>query len=134
MLSKIKSSAVILFLTCATLMMQPAAAASIKWLPYGAGAFRLAKASGKQLFIFGMFDSCRWCHKMQTTTFTDETLVKLINSKYVPVKLHVDVDIVTADRYQIIGVPTILILNSNGGVVSKMEGYKTADEMISELN
>lgn len=134
MISKIKSLAVIiLFFTSITLMLQPASAASIKWQPYGSNAFRQAKASGKQILVFGMYDSCPWCHKMQATTFRDNTLINLINSKYVPVKLHADIDTDTADKYQIIGVPTILILNSNGGVVSRTQGYQTADEMISAL-
>ncbi len=134
MISKIKSFAVIiLFFTSITLMLQPASAASIKWQPYGSGAFTLAKASGKKIFVFGMFDSCPWCHKMQSTTFTNATVVNLINSKYVPVKLHADIDTNTADKYGVVVVPTILILNSNGGVISKTEGYQTADEMISAL-
>ena len=134
MLSKFKAvTAAMLFLACTTLVLQPASAASINWVPYGPAAFKQAKASGKKLYVFGMLDSCHWCHKMQTTTFRDQALVTLINKKYVPVKLHVDVDTNTADQYQIMGVPTILILNSNGGVVRTLAGYKTADEMISAL-
>lgn len=133
MLSTIKSFAAIILFACATLVVTPASAASINWMPFGSAAFKQSKESGKPVYVFGMSETCPWCHKMQTMTFTDQALIKLINSKFVPVKLDVDANPEIANRYGIIGIPTILILNSRGGVSSTIEGYKTASEMISAL-
>ena len=38
-----------------------------------------------------------------------------------------------AAKYQVMGTPTCVILDSNGKVISKMEGYRTSDEVLNEI-
>jgi len=83
--------------------------------------------------LFAMSDTCPWCHKMSATTFSDETVVKLVNEHYYPVILHVNQDEASADKYQLDGVPTMIFFDLNGKIINSFSGYEDPQEMTRHL-
>src|SRR3990167_463500 len=82
------------------------AMAAINWQPFN-GAFAKAKAQHKLVLIYGKSESCHWCNRMNSESFSDSQIVSVINKKYIPVKVDVVNNSSLADSYNIYGTPTI---------------------------
>ena len=42
---------------------------------------------------------CHWCHVMEKTTYSDPEVIKLLDAKYLPVKVDQDANPDLANRY-----------------------------------
>lgn len=68
----------------------------IHWMAWGDKAFRKAKEEGKLIFLSIGYSTCHWCHVMEHESFEDEGVAKLMNEKFVSIKVdreempHVD--------------------------------------------
>ncbi len=59
----------------------------VAWQDWGPAAVELARKEGKLLFISSGYFSCHWCHVMQRESYQDERIARLLNNRFVPVKL-----------------------------------------------
>lgn len=59
----------------------------VDWYPWGEEAFSKAKAEGKPIFLSIGYSSCHWCHVMKRESFEDEETAKILNEKFIPIKL-----------------------------------------------
>ena len=59
----------------------------VHWMPYGKKAFELAKEQNKPVFISIGYSSCHWCHVMAHESFENEEIAKLINEKFISIKV-----------------------------------------------
>lgn len=105
-----------------------------------AGSFEHAKLKagneGKLFFVEFYADWCTPCKWMDKTTFKNEAVINQLNSNYVPLKL----DIETSEgqdlknQYQVNILPTILIFNSQGRMIERIEKTLSSESMISMLS
>jgi uncharacterized protein YyaL (SSP411 family) len=109
------------------------AAAEINWQSYSSAAFAKAQKQHRMVLLFGKASWCPWCRRMKSETFTDSTVVSLINQYYVPVMIDIDSDPSIADRYNISVVPANVIMSGNYKVIDSKTGYISAREMASFL-
>jgi uncharacterized protein YyaL (SSP411 family) len=59
----------------------------VDWYPWGPEAFAKAKKEGKPIFLSVGYSSCFWCHVMERECFEDESIARLMNEKFVCVKV-----------------------------------------------
>src|SRR3954471_12648605 len=59
----------------------------VDWYPWGPEAFAKAKAEKKPIFLSIGYSSCYWCHVMERECFTDPAIAKLLNEKFVSIKV-----------------------------------------------
>ncbi len=59
----------------------------VDWLPWGAEALARARTHDLPLFVSIGYAACHWCHVMERESFTDETIAKLMNERFVCVKV-----------------------------------------------
>ncbi|MGB5452345.1 MAG: DUF255 domain-containing protein [Sedimenticolaceae bacterium] len=59
----------------------------VAWQDWGPEAVELAREEGKLLFISSGYFSCHWCHVMQRESYRDQDIAKILNTRFVPVKL-----------------------------------------------
>ncbi|NNE94223.1 MAG: thioredoxin domain-containing protein [Verrucomicrobiales bacterium] len=59
----------------------------VDWWPWGEKAFAQAKKENKPVFLSIGYTTCHWCHVMEHESFEDEEVGKLINEKYIPIKV-----------------------------------------------
>jgi len=59
----------------------------VAWQEWGAQVTERAKAENKMLFISIGYFSCHWCHVMQRESFSDAGIAKILNDKFIPVKI-----------------------------------------------
>ncbi|MEJ7639185.1 MAG: thioredoxin domain-containing protein, partial [Singulisphaera sp.] len=59
----------------------------VDWYPWGPEAFAKAKAEDKPVFLSIGYSSCYWCHVMERECFMDPAIAKLLNERFVSVKV-----------------------------------------------
>lgn len=79
----------------------------VNWLPWGKKALELAKKEDKPIIISVGYAACHWCHVMEHECFEDEEVAKLMNEKFVCIKIdreeRPDVDKVYMDAVHLMG-------------------------------
>ena len=60
---------------------------TIKWLSINK-AEELSVKHNKNILLFFYRDDCKFCDKMKSKTFTDSTVINLINDNFLPVMLN----------------------------------------------
>ena len=59
----------------------------VDWYPWGDEAFAKAKKEGKLVFLSIGYSSCHWCHVMERESFDNPTVAKLLNDRFVCIKV-----------------------------------------------
>jgi len=59
----------------------------VDWYPWGREAFDKALEEEKPVFVSIGYSTCHWCHVMEKESFEDEELARLLNQKFVAVKV-----------------------------------------------
>ncbi len=59
----------------------------VDWYPWGPEAFARAKAENKAIFLSIGYSSCYWCHVMERESFEDAEIAKLLNDRFVCIKV-----------------------------------------------
>lgn len=93
---------------------RPNRASEIAWMPWGEAAFERAAREDKPLLLGISAVWCHWCHVMDETTYSDETVIEKINAAYVPVRVDNDERPDVNARYNMGGWPTTAFLSPDG--------------------
>ena len=59
----------------------------VDWYPWGPEAFEKARKENKPIFLSVGYSTCHWCHVMERESFANDEVAKLLNDKFVPVKV-----------------------------------------------
>jgi uncharacterized protein len=59
----------------------------VDWYPWGEEAFEKAARENKPIFLSIGYSTCHWCHVMEHESFEDETIARILNQYFVPVKV-----------------------------------------------
>lgn len=109
---------------------------SIQWQPYSDSA--LSTFEGKKGAIIDFYaDWCIPCKELDALTFSDPNVIAE-SKKFITLKadmtksLAPDVSALR-EKYKIVGVPTVLILNSNGEEVKRITGFVDAQEFLEVI-
>jgi outer membrane protein OmpA-like peptidoglycan-associated protein len=92
MIKRTKYIAIVIFLTVAGMKLQAQtenAADKIHWYSFEDGA-RLNAQTHKKVFIDIFTDWCGWCKELDRSTFTNPSIVKLMNDNFIAVKLNAE--------------------------------------------
>ena len=71
----------------ATLLVSHEGVKHVEWLTWNDG-YKKAIATGKIAFIDSYTDWCRYCKKMDGSTFLDTSIVNKLNTKFIPIKFN----------------------------------------------
>ncbi|OXA57131.1 Spermatogenesis-associated protein 20 [Folsomia candida] len=59
----------------------------VNWYPWSNEAFELAKSSNKPIFLSVGYSTCHWCHVMERESFQDNLIAKVMNEKFINIKM-----------------------------------------------
>jgi uncharacterized protein YyaL (SSP411 family) len=59
----------------------------VDWFPWGDEALAKARAEDKPIFLSVGYSACHWCHVMERESFEDEETARLLNERFVSVKV-----------------------------------------------
>jgi len=96
-------------------------------------AFEQAKTSNKMVFADFYADWCHYCREMDSETYTDTNVQQRIAQSYIAVKIDTDDNPDLSSQYNVYGLPTIIIFNSNGQEIKRIEGYQSPSQLLSQL-
>src|SRR6201993_1810286 len=109
------------------------AAGEIPWQPWSASIFNEARPQGRFVLLDLGTGWCHWCPVMEEVTYTDPTVVDLIRSHYLGIRVDADSRPDLANRYEDYGWPATIVFNSDGSEIVKRQGYIPPKPMASML-
>ena len=95
----------------------------VDWYPWKSETLKLAKDEKKPIFLSVGYASCHWCHVMAHESFEDEETAKIMNEKFINIKVdreeRPDLDYVFQRSLSILtgtqgGWPLSMFLDENG--------------------
>jgi thiol:disulfide interchange protein len=91
-------------------------------------AKQFSKQSGKPILAVFSATWCKWCQKLEQETLTDSSVRKVM-SNYVYIKIDTDTSKELVSEYKVRGLPTTLIINSDGVEIKKEAGFMDTNKM-----
>jgi thiol:disulfide interchange protein DsbD len=118
---------------------QPTVHQEYFWNDDAQQGFSKAAAEGKLIFLDFFASWCLPCVEMETRTFSDESLQRLLMDRFIPIKIdctqETDQCQKMVEKYSVIGWPTFFILSPQGEVIETVVGKNlNATELIDILN
>lgn len=99
---------------------RPVPPPAVAWRAGFAAAQAEAQAGGQLLFVDFQASWCPPCIVMAHDVWPDAEVGRQLAARFVPVSIDVDADPEgVADRYGIVGIPTLLVLDGGGRVVQR---------------
>lgn len=96
-------------------------------------ALQLAKEQDKLILMDIYADWCGPCIQMDRETYTNEALLNRLD-RYIPLKIDADRDTETALEYGTGSLPTTVVVNAKGALLTMEMGYLSVDQMIRVLD
>ncbi|MHB8382947.1 MAG: thioredoxin domain-containing protein [Candidatus Binataceae bacterium] len=73
-----------------SLYLRDAASDKIRWQPWGDASFALARELNRPVMIDIGAVWCHWCHVMDDTTYANPQVARILNARFVPIKVDSD--------------------------------------------
>jgi uncharacterized protein YyaL (SSP411 family) len=96
---------------------RPNRASEIQWRSWGDAAFGEAREQNKPVLLAISAVWCHWCHVMDETSYSTPDIIKVINDKYVPVRVDNDERPDVNRRYNMGGWPSTVFLTPEGEII-----------------
>ncbi len=122
-----------LFVICFLLLPSGAFPESgIQWKNYDK-ALVLAKENNKKTFLYFYADWCTYCRKVENSVFTDEEIVRYLNSHFISAQVNGDNRKEVVSDYDIRGYPTFWFLGEDSSKLNYLPGYVSKDQFLMVL-
>jgi hypothetical protein len=59
----------------------------VDWYPWGPEALERARAENRPIFLSVGYSACHWCHVMEAESFEDPAIAKLLNERFIAIKV-----------------------------------------------
>jgi thioredoxin-related protein len=92
-------------------------------------AVSMSQQSNKSILVVFYADWCGPCQQLKRTTLSDPAIKEVIADHYVYVRVNADHSTSDVRKYRVTGLPTMMILDSNGEVLDQKRGLTGKDEM-----
>lgn len=115
-------------------------APEIRWLTNEKEAIKKAETEHLNIFVDFSADWCESCHIIEKTVFTNSEVIKLLNSRFVPLRIDVtesnDINERLLQKYGVLSLPTLVFADSTGTPLEnpRAHGVITADDFLKILN
>src|SRR4051794_37127999 len=111
---------------------RPNRAHEIPWMEWGPEVFERSRAEDKPVLLGLSAVWCHWCHVMDETTYSDQRVIDLVTTRFIPVRVDNDTRPDVNLRHNMGGWPTTAFLDSDGEVLVGLT-YNPPDRMVELL-
>jgi uncharacterized protein len=105
----------------------------LHWNSWSNVDFARARAEHKFVLLDLEAVWCHWCHVMDAVTYRDPGVIRLLNQRYILVRVDQDARPDIANRYQDWGWPATIVFADDGSEIVKRQGYIPPLPMASML-
>jgi len=105
---------------------------SINWREWSDDIFQIAEKEDKLILLNIGASWCHWCHIMERTTYCDAQVIRIVNEKFIPIKVDADKHPDLQDKYLLGGWPTTAFLVPDGRMLTGST-YIPPEAMINKL-
>lgn len=106
----------------------------LRWAEFSAETFARAKAENRYVVLDGSAEWCHWCHVMESETYHDPAVRKILEASFIAAKVDVDSRPDIEERYGDYGWPATVIFSPDGVELGKYRGFLDASRFIDILN
>lgn len=107
----------------------PARADGVRWRGDYAKALKEAAETDRPLLLNLGTDNCFWCKQLDARTFKDAELVKLLNERFIPLKIDGERNGYLVKELKIQSYPTLVFAAADGTILGFREGFVEADKL-----
>jgi len=97
-------------------------------------ALETAKAQGKPVFVYARSQVCGWCKKFEDETFTNKTVIEILNEKFILLSIDVYEQRNESINLRVRSTPTEIFLNENGIEIKRIPGYTETQQFLDTIN
>jgi thioredoxin-like negative regulator of GroEL len=123
----------VIVLTVAAAAARAGEEEAVKWRYDYNAARREAQDKGLPLVLDFGTEHCFWCKRLDATTFQDPAVVRLMNGRFIPLKVDAEKESGLANYLRVQSYPTIVIAASDGKIYGTHEGYLDASRFHEHL-
>ncbi len=105
----------------------------IRWRPTYRDAYEESLKTGKPMFMEFTADTCYWCKKLESTTLSTPDVAKLINERFIPVKIDATAEVELVRAVGVQALPTLFVLAPDRTILNRYEGYAEAPQILQFL-
>lgn len=109
------------------------AAEGVQWRSDYSKAVQEAAQTRRPLLLDFGNEACVYCRKLDATTFRDPGVIRLLNERFVAIKIDGDRDPKLVQALRIESYPTLVVAGPDGSVLSMNPGYLDAAGMTKFL-
>lgn len=93
-------------------------------------AIESARREKQPLLVFVTATWCGYCGKMERETWANTDVIQAVRKQFVPVRVDADENRVLLQRLGVMAMPTCLVIDPQGTVVSRSEGFMRPEATI----
>jgi thiol:disulfide interchange protein DsbD len=116
----------------------PAEKSSPNWQKYSQEVYEQSLQNDKPVVVDFYADWCIPCKELDAMTFSDPDVIEKMkefdNYKVDMTKTMSDRTERIRNKFDIVGMPTVILINSKGEEVKRITGFVNAEEFLSYLN
>lgn len=105
----------------------------VKWYTDLNSAISEAQKTNKPIFAVFSASWCPACQQLESDTLTNPQVKQKLAQGYVAVKIDSDSNPELSSQYEVYGLPTIIIMDSEGAEIKKLIGYQSPDQLLSSI-
>ncbi len=96
---------------------------AIDWHTDVASALRDAKTENRPIMMFVTAKWCKYCHKMENTTFSNAAIAQKVQDRFVALVIDADEQPDLVEKFNIEGFPSTLFFGPDGKLRGRTDGY-----------
>lgn len=100
-----------------------------EWQDWAPAAFEKARKERRYILLYGSAAWCHWCHVMEDVTYVNPEVGRIIQERFVPIRVDVDARPDIAERYGDWGWPATILFSPDAEEIGKYRGFLTAEEL-----
>ena len=108
-------------------------ASKINWLTDFKKGQAQAASEKKPILLDLGAEWCSWCKVLDQDTWSDKQVIAKAQ-EFVCIKVDIDVDPETAQKFEVQGVPAIILLDTTGKQVARNDGFLEPADMLKLLD
>ena len=106
---------------------------NVEWRKDYDSARKEAAEKGRPLFLDFGTEECVHCRRLDVSTFRDASVVKLLNERFIPLKVDANREPHLTQALRIQLYPTMILAGNDGKIITWVEGYVDSARLLEHL-